>query len=144
MRFRSLLSVSSFRYMATHPWLIGLSVLGVALGVALVVSIDLANDSARRAFSLSSERVTGKATHQVVASTGDLDESVYRSLRIDEGIRPMAPVVEGYVRVAKDPKRTLHVLGVDVFAEGPFRSYTNSDSGIDLGTFMAQPNTYYC
>lgn len=127
--------------MATHPWLIGLSVLGVALGVALVVSIDLANDSARRAFSLSSERVTGKATHQIVASTGDLEEQLYRELRIEQGIRPIAPVVQGYVRVAKDPQRTLQVLGVDVFAEGPFRAYTNSNSGIDLATFMAQPNT---
>jgi putative ABC transport system permease protein len=41
-------------------------VLGVALGVAVVVSIDLANASARRAFTLSSEAVTGRATHQVV------------------------------------------------------------------------------
>ena len=127
--------------MARHPWLIGLSVLGVAIGVALVVSIDLANESARRAFSLSSERVTGRATHQVVASTGDLDERVYRTLRIEQGVRDAAPVVAGYVRVTRDSKRTLQILGVDALAEGPFRSYTGRDAGIDLASFMAQPNT---
>lgn len=138
---RNLLAKSSIRYMARHPWLIGLSVLGVALGVALVVSIDLANESARRAFSLSSERVTGKATHQIVASTTDLDESVYRDLRIKHGIRDAAPVVAGHVRIAKEPNRTLQILGVDALAEGPFRTYTDQDAGVDLGTFMAQPNT---
>ena len=127
--------------MARHPWMIALSVLGVALGVALVVSIDLANESARRAFSLSSERVTGKASHQIVASTGDLDEAVYRELRIGMGARDVAPVVEGFVRISKDPSRTLQVLGVDALAEAPFRSYTGREAGVDLGLFMARPNT---
>ncbi len=138
---QNLLARSSFRYMGRHPWLIALSVLGVALGVALVVSIDLANESARRAFSLSSERVTGKATHQIIASSGDLDEKQYRDLRISLGIRDAAPVVEGYVRISKDPQRTLQVLGVDALAEEPFRSYTNQDAGVDLSSFMATPNT---
>ena len=127
--------------MARHPWLIGLSVLGVALGVALVVSIDLANESARRAFSLSSERVTGKATHQIVASTGDLEEDLFRELRIELGMRDAAPVVEGHVRIAKERNRTMHVLGVDALAEGPFRSYTDREAGVDLASFMATPNT---
>ena len=127
--------------MARHPWLIGLSVLGVALGVALVVSIDLANESARRAFSLSSERVTGKATHQVVASTGNLDEQIYRDLRIEHGVREAAPVVAGFVRVLRDTRRTLQVLGVDALAEAPFRSYTDREAGVDLDSFMGRPNT---
>ena len=52
---------SSLRYLARHPWQFGLAVLGVALGVAVVVSIDLANASAGRAFTLSTEAVTGRA-----------------------------------------------------------------------------------
>ena len=119
----------------------GLSVLGVALGVALVVSIDLANESARRAFSLSSERVTGKATHQIIASAGDLDEALFRELRIDLGIRDAAPVVEGYVRISKAPRRTMQVLGVDPFTEAPFRSYADQNAGVDLASFMAEPYT---
>jgi len=64
----SLLQRSSLRYLLQHPWLMGLSVLGVALGVAVVVAIDLANVSAERAFELSAETVAGKATHQVVGA----------------------------------------------------------------------------
>ena len=40
-----------------------LLILGVALGVALVVGIDIANSSADRSFRLSTSSLTGKATH---------------------------------------------------------------------------------
>jgi putative ABC transport system permease protein len=70
-----LLWTSSRRYLTRHPWLMSLSVLGVALGVAVVVGIDLANTSADRAFRLSAQRLTGKATHQVVGASGGLPAS---------------------------------------------------------------------
>ena len=41
----------ALRHLGRHPWQVGLAVLGIALGVAVAVSIDLANESARRAFS---------------------------------------------------------------------------------------------
>ncbi|MCZ0940353.1 MAG: hypothetical protein OXJ55_17040, partial [Caldilineaceae bacterium] len=41
-------------------------VVGVAIGVAMIVAIDLANGSANRAFALGTEQITGRATHQVV------------------------------------------------------------------------------
>ena len=136
----STLRRSSFRYLLQHPWLMGLSVLGVALGVAVVVAIDLANTSADRAFELSAETVAGKATHQVVGAAGTLDEDAYRRLRTEAGYRQSAPVVQGYVTLA-DRDRTFQLLGVDPFAEGPFRPYVGSPGSLDLSTFVAQPRT---
>lgn len=120
-----------------------LSVLGVALGVAVVVSIDLANSSARRAFELSSATVAGKATHQVVGQAGGLDDEVYRRLRVDGGIREIAPVIDGYVRAPRFGGRTFQVLGIDPFAEEPFRPYLGRGSGIDLAGFMSGANGAY-
>ena len=57
---------TSLRHLLRHPWQVGLAMLGVALGVAVVVSIDLANGSAKRAFTLSAETVAGRATHQIL------------------------------------------------------------------------------
>ena len=68
-----LLRISSFRYLLKHPLLMALSILGVALGVAVVVAIDLANTSATEAFRLSSEAVTGRATHSITGSRDLLD-----------------------------------------------------------------------
>lgn len=117
----------------------GLSVLGVALGVAVVVSIDLANSSAGRAFELSAETVTGTATHQVTGATGALADSVYRTLRVDDRVRPSAPVVEGYASVDRSD-RTFQVVGIDPFADAPFRPYLGTGPGgdFDLSTFMTQ------
>jgi putative ABC transport system permease protein len=128
------------RYLLQHPWLMGLSVLGVALGVAVVVAIDLANVSAERAFELSAETVAGKATHQVVGAGATLDEDVYRRLRVEHRYRQSAPVVQGYATVPGS-NRTFQLLGVDPFAEGPFRPYAGPDADLELRTFMAQPNT---
>ena len=41
---------ASFRYLLRHPWQLALSLLGIAIGVAVIVAVDLANASARKAF----------------------------------------------------------------------------------------------
>src|SRR3954451_5812602 len=98
---------TSLRHMLRHPWQVGLAILGVALGVAVVVSIDLANTSARRAFALSTETITGRTTHQSVGGPSGLDEALYRRVRVDLGLRDSAPVVEGYAAALDHPGLTL-------------------------------------
>ncbi len=119
--------------------MLALSVLGVALGVAVVVSIDLANTSARRAFELSSETAAGRATHTVSGAAGWIDEGVYVHLRRSIGIRDIAPVVEGYVGLPRLPGRTFQLLGLDPFAEEPFRPYVGRARAIDLQAFVTLP-----
>src|SRR5215813_9043931 len=114
---------TSLRHLARHPWQIGLSVLGVALGVAVALSIDLATASARRAFELSAEAVTGRATHHIVGGPSGLSEDVYRMVRLTLGVREVAPVLEFDVALPDRPGETLHLLGIDPFAEGPFRPH---------------------
>ncbi|HEX9818718.1 MAG TPA: FtsX-like permease family protein [Methylomirabilota bacterium] len=111
------------RQLSSHPWQLGLAILGIALGVAVAVSIDLANSSALRAFRLSTEAVSGRATHQIVGGPSGLPEEVYRRLRLELGVRRAAPIVEGDVAVAGHAGRTLHVLGIDPFADADFRPY---------------------
>lgn len=118
-----ILARASRRYLGRHPWVVGLAVIGVALGVAVVVAVDLANASARRAFLLSVETLSGKASHEIVGGPGGVEEAVYRRLRVELGIRDCAPVVEGYVRTRDRPGRTLHLLGIDPFAEDRFRAF---------------------
>ena len=72
---------------------------GVAIGVAMIVAIDLANGSAERAFALGTETVAGRATHAIIGGPSGLDEQVYADLRADTGFRLSAPVVEGYLIV---------------------------------------------
>ncbi len=135
---------SSLRYLCQHPWQLGLSLLGVALGVAVVVAIDLANESARRAFLLSTQSIVGRATHQIVGGPNGLSEDVYHRLRVTGKIRAIAPVVESDVAVPDSPGRIFHLLGVDAFAEAPFRPYLaplGATPDNDFRALLTQPAT---
>ncbi len=132
---------ASLRYLRQHRWLLSLSVVGVALGVAVVVAIDLANSSARTAFALSSETVTGKTTHQIIGGGGSLPDSVYVRLRTTAGMPTTAPAVDGFAATPAREGLTFQVLGVDPLAEQPFRSFVPSGESLDLGQFFSPTST---
>ncbi|MDJ0704077.1 MAG: FtsX-like permease family protein [Leptolyngbyaceae cyanobacterium MO_188.B28] len=119
-----------------------LCILGIALGVAMMVSIDLANGSAQRAFSLSTDAITGRATHRIVAVTPKgVDTSVYRDLRRQLGQIPAAPIVEGYVLADELGSQPMHLVGIDLFAEGPFVNYFGDLAGqTGFVQFLTEPN----
>jgi len=120
-------------------WL--LSVLAIALGVAVVVAIDLANQSALRAFEAAHEVLSGRATHQLVGGPEGVDEAFYRRLRLELGIRDAAPVVEGRA-VLPALRRSVTLLGLDPFAEGAFRGYASATGGSgDIAAFIGRPDT---
>ena len=115
-----------WRYLLRHPWQSALMVLGITLGVAVAVAVDLANASAMRAFDYSTDAVAGRATHQIVAGSKGLDEAIYVELRrqgLASGGIPAAPIVTDYVYSPQLGNRPFQLLGVDPFAEAPFRNY---------------------
>jgi putative ABC transport system permease protein len=126
------------RGLARHPWQTVLMVIGIMLGVAVMVAIDLANAAAGRAFDLSTEAVAGRATHQIVGGPAGLDEAVYRRLRVEAGVRPAAPILAAYVTSPQLGNRPIQLLGVDPFAEGPFRSYLPADNAGSATGFGAE------
>lgn len=137
-----ILARAGWRNLRRHPLQFLLAVLGVALGVAVVIGIDLANSSASKAFRLSAETLSGKATHQIIGGPEGLDETVYRRLRLELGYRASAPVVEGYGRLPGLDGRTVQLLGVDPLAEQPFRSYSPSPGGgVDFSSLLTDPAT---
>jgi len=112
-----------WRYLFVHRWQSFLMVIGIALGVAVVVSIDLANASAARAFQLSTETVTGKTTHQIIGGPSSLEESLYARIRREDITELAAPVISEYVTSPQLGGQPLQLLGIDPFAEAPFRSF---------------------
>lgn len=138
------------RYLIRRPFQSILCILGVALGVAVIIAIDLANLSASRAFSLSTDTVAGKATHQIIGGGSGLDQEIYRRLKVELGIREAAPVIDGYAVALELDRQPLHILGIDVFAEAPFRNYLGNGGtgagsagagGADFSQFLSQPDT---
>jgi len=113
----------------------------------MIVAIDLANGSAERAFALGTETVTGKATHQILGGPSGLDEAIYGRLRRELGYRNSAPVVESYGTASALDAQPMRLLGIDPFAEAPFRTYLGREGAQASGPadyltpLLVQPNT---
>lgn len=112
---------ASLGFLLRHPWQLALALLGICIGVAVIVAVDLATESSRKAFLLSRDTVTGAATHQIIGGPNGVGEELYARLRVEAGIRSIAPIVEAYAEVNDS---TIQVLGVDLFAERQLRSFT--------------------
>ncbi len=132
-------------YLLAHRWQSFLMILGIALGVSVVIAIDLANASAARAFELSTETVTGKTTHQIDGGVQGVPESLYARLRREAVAELAAPVISEYIISPQLGSRPMQLLGIDPFADAPFRSFLGqseqaSMSDLDnLVTFLIQP-----
>lgn len=116
----------SLRTLLRHPLQFAIMTFGIALGVAVMVGIDIANASAARAFDLSTSAVTGRATHAIVGGVQGVDESVYVRLRTDPQWHDQlesAPLVIAYAVSPQLGDAPFALLGIDPFAEAPFRSY---------------------
>jgi putative ABC transport system permease protein len=125
-----LLLRAGLRYLLRHRWQGLLALSGIALGVAVVLAVELANNSARAAFGLSTQQLQGSATHRLVVPGADLPDDVYVSLKRQPGAPAMAPVVRGWVRVEGGTGR-YHLVGFDLFAEAPFNRQL---AGVPNGT----------
>ena len=155
---------ASLRQLLRRPGQMTLAVVGVALGVAVVVAVDLASGSAGRAIQLSADAVTGRATHQVVGGPEGLPDALLPRLVLAAGVTA-APVVEEWVTLPGRPAapghpaapgraeqparpalpaRLLHLLGVDPFSEGALRPYLAAGGGLtaaDLSPLLLRSGT---
>ncbi|NNL07339.1 MAG: ABC transporter permease, partial [Gammaproteobacteria bacterium] len=118
--FSPILLRAGLRYMLRHRWQGLLAMTGIALGVAVVLAVDLANSGARAAFELSAQQMQGRATHRLVVPGATLPDEVYVSLQRQSGAPPMAPVVKGWVSIEGLAGR-YQLVGFDLFVEAPFR-----------------------
>lgn len=134
----------AWKRLRQRPLQYALCILGIALGVAMMVSIDLANGSAQRAFGLSTDAITGRTTHRIVAiSPQGVPNPVFSDLKQQFGPIQAAPVVEGYAVVDELDQQAFRLVGVDLFSEGPFRGYFDNMEGEGNGfvQFFTRPGS---
>ncbi len=107
------LFLSSLRFFLHHPWQLGLTLLSIALGSAIVIAVDLANNSAKQSFERSVDSVAGKATHRILGASDGLDEKFYSELKLTGKYRHITPIVEGQF---SNNSEVFHIVGIDPFA----------------------------
>lgn len=122
------------RRLALEPLRSITTVAGIALGIAVVIAIQLTNASSVRGFETALDTVSGKASIEITA-TGGIDETVLPSLGWLREYGAASPVIEGEMAlvVASDstdhrPRRSeaVKVLGVDILRDRTVRDYAVS------------------
>lgn len=136
----------TWRHLTHHPLQTLLLIKGIMLGVAVVVAIDVANASASAAFDLSVEAVSGRATYQIVGGPDGFNDQIYVDLKRQGLEEPIAPALSEYVSSPDLGNISLQLLGIDAFAEPPFRDYlsaSDSSQTVDLAAFLVRPDTVF-
>src|SRR5229473_2229862 len=103
------------RPLLREPVRAGLTVLAVALGVAVVLAIDLAGAAATGSFRSSMETLAGDNDLEVTAPGGVPDGLVGTLATLPYPMR-VSPRIEDYA-VIEDTKKSLSLIGLDLVAE---------------------------
>lgn len=125
--FRSLV----LRHFRQEPVRSALTVLGVALGIAVVLGIRLANVSALRGFETAIDTMAGATSVEVVGPALGIDETWLPELGWLREYGVVSPVIEGDALSEPDgasggdraASEMLRVLGIDILRDQPLRSY---------------------
>jgi len=112
------------RPMREEPMRTALTVLAIALGVAVVLAIDLAGTAATGSFRSSMETLAGDNNLEVIAGGGVPEGLVATLATLPYPIR-ISPRIEDYA-VVSETKRTLPLIGLDLIAEANRRADKSS------------------
>ena len=124
-----------------------LSVVAIALGVALVVAIRLMNTAVLASFLNTIDATAGRAALTVTAGEGlSLPEAVRDTVAGVPGVQLAVPLVRAVAFPDDGTGEVLTVLGVDLANEAEVRAYHSVQDDPtevidDLLVFLAQPNS---
>ena len=130
------------RYYLRHKMLALLNILGIALGVAVFVSVQIVNYSALQSFRASIDIVSGKANLEIVGNGLPFKETLYPNIRTLPGVIAATPLVETVATPVSAPGEYLQILGLDIFSNGPFRTFTLQEGNhtADPLAFLGDPS----
>src|SRR5258706_604252 len=120
--------------LSQHKGRLALSVLAIALGVALGYAVQLINQAAINEFAGAGERLSGEADLGVRGPRAGFDESLYRGIAgLHEGA-VASPVLEVEARLP-GRRESFRILGLDLFRAAriqPFLSSGDWDGRLDF------------
>src|SRR2546423_5448930 len=105
-----------------------LSVLVIALGVALGYAVQLMTGAAVNELSLGVQFLSGDADLQVRGPRGGFDEAIYPELARLPEVAVASPVVEVDAKLA-NRNEVLKIIGIDVFRAGDVQPALIGDAG---------------
>ncbi|MCH6546541.1 MAG: ABC transporter permease, partial [Deltaproteobacteria bacterium] len=120
IRLLHAITLPHFKRHRLRTWL---TLLGIALGVAVITSISIASRTLTLSFQQTIDLIAGKAVLQVVNAESGVKESLYPLIRDTPGVKEAAPAVEGFLPIVGFQGERLFVYGVDLLTDFFIRDY---------------------
>jgi putative ABC transport system permease protein len=136
-----LLKSITLRHLHYHKGRTFLSIIGIALGVGVFVSVQIAIYTAIESFNASVDHVSGKANLQITSFGRGFSEEVYLKVKKVPGVKAATPVIQYVSKLDEPIGEPLYLLGIDVFSDRPFREYQFYESGDEDLLFLKNPNS---
>jgi putative ABC transport system permease protein len=135
-----LLKNITLRHLRLHKGRTILSIIGIALGVSVFVSVQLAIHTAIESFNITVDHVSGKTNLQVTSFGRGFSEEVYVKVKKVPGIKAATPIIQYVSKIDEPIGEPLYLLGIDVFSDQPFREYQFYASDEEGLLFLKNPN----
>ena len=121
--FKDLFFALILRPVLRDPFRMVVTVAGVAIGVAVFLSIQLANKQTLRSFEESVNLVLGRADAVIHAEGMAFDEKIFEKLfQIRKWVKTY-PVIEGYGVESKSGE-VVEILGTDLLQDSGIRDFS--------------------
>jgi putative ABC transport system permease protein len=107
------------------------TVLGVSLGIAVVIAIQLTNAASVKGFATALETIAGKAAVEIVGAGTGIDESLIPQMGWLREFGTVSPVIEGSAalvigdvrQLSRRQMEAVKILGVDILRDQSIRDY---------------------
>jgi putative ABC transport system permease protein len=136
-----LLKNITLRHLRHHKGRTLLCIIGIALGVGVFVSVQMAIYTAIESFNASVDHVSGKANFQITSFGRGFPEEVYLKVKKVPGIKAATPVIQYTSKIDEPIGEPLYLLGIDVLSDQPFREYQLYQSEDEGLLFLKDPHS---
>ncbi|HXN09687.1 MAG TPA: FtsX-like permease family protein [Steroidobacteraceae bacterium] len=119
-----------------QPWHLLVSVLAIAIGIALGAGVHFVHSAALEEFDQATRRLVGAASLIVRGPSTGFDESLYVRLARDPGIGAASPVLELQLTLPGS-RSPLRLLGIDPFRAAALQPVLMGSLGEDITRLFA-------
>ena len=139
MALLHLLRKITLRHLRLNKGRTFLSMAGIALGVSVFISVQLAIHTAIESFNTTVDHVAGRANLQITSSGRGFSEESFPKIKKVPGIKAATPVIQYITKFDEPIGEPLYLLGIDIFSDQQFRDYQFNESDENDLQFLQNP-----
>jgi len=134
-----LLKHITLKHLRLHKGRTLLSIIGIALGVSVFISVQLAIRTAIESFNSTVDHVSGRANLQITSFGRGFPEETYLKVKSVVGIKAATPIIQFVSKIDVPIGEPLYLLGIDIFSDQQFRDYQFDETKEEGLRFLKDP-----